>query len=158
MHSSSLFVIVFWVLFVKSTASFSATSTERDPCEANDTKRPLLPADKADPSLKSMTAEDCDRYYLSTESRDLTKAFKCAVHHKRFDLLAGEPFEVNRALKPLMAGKGVRMERRPDADGKDILWAVGSMNLGKILGCAVDSDGIQTDGINVEVSLEIRLG
>ena len=80
-------------------------------------------------------------------------------------LQAAEPFEIQRALKPLFAGANVRLERRDKADrgpkpkGAHTMayWLVGDVDLGRLL--RIQSHGMLStpERVTNRVKLELRL-
>lgn len=71
-------------------------------------------------------------------------------------LLHSEPFKINRALKPLLGTKGIRLEKRQENE-KEVYWAIGSLNLGKVMTLADQSGTFGNEGIAYEIALELQL-
>lgn len=75
------------------------------------------------------------------------------------DLLQqSQPFEVNRALKPLIGKGGIKLVRRPGKDGKECYWTVGSINIGKAMGLVQNESAMDAGSVNLEVPVELELG
>lgn len=72
-------------------------------------------------------------------------------------LAQSEPFEINRALKPLLKGKGVVLEKRPDDRGKEVYWASGAANFGRFAGPSENPLDISVQPVNLEISFCIKL-
>ena len=76
------------------------------------------------------------------------------------------PFEVQRALKPLLAGCSVRLEGRDKAQRGEVgkskakkqsLWLVGSINLGRLLSHTAAGELGAAERASAEVRIEMRL-
>ena len=86
-----------------------------------------------------------------------------AVIKSRFEeipqlLRSSKPFEVHKALRPLLGKDGIRLLYKTDSDGKGEHWAEGSLNLGKAL-TFVESLGYgDSASIKHEMPFSIRLG
>lgn len=73
-------------------------------------------------------------------------------------LRTSKPFEVQKALRPLLGKDGIKLIYKTDADGKGEHWAEGSFNLGKAL-TFVESLGYgDSAAIKQEMPFSIRLG
>ena len=48
-------------------------------------------------------------------------------------LRLSKPFEVHKALRPLLGKEGIKLLYKAEADGKGEHWAEGSLNLGRAL-------------------------
>ena len=73
-------------------------------------------------------------------------------------LRTSRPFEVHKALRPLLGKDGIKLIYKADADEKGEHWAEGSFNLGKAL-TFVESLGYgDSASIKHEVPFSIRLG
>jgi hypothetical protein len=71
-------------------------------------------------------------------------------------LLRSEPFQVNRALKPLLLGKGIQLEKRVEGD-KTCYWATGTLNLGRAMALADQTGPLGNEGIAYEIPLVLKL-
>lgn len=73
-------------------------------------------------------------------------------------LRTSKPFEVHKALRPLLGKDGIKLIYKAEADGKGEHWAEGSLNLGKAL-TFVESLGYgDSASIKHEIPFSIRLG
>lgn len=73
-------------------------------------------------------------------------------------LRTSKPFEVHKALRPLLGKDGIKLIYKVDSDGKGEYWAEGSFNLGKAL-TFVESLGYgDSASIKHEMPFSIRLG
>ena len=73
-------------------------------------------------------------------------------------LQQSDPFDVHRAIKPLLAGKKIKLERRFSKDGKTATyWAVGTMNIGRAVNM-VEQNGQQASvSIGMDIPIELEL-
>ncbi len=73
-------------------------------------------------------------------------------------IMSSQPYELNRALKPLLKTKeGIRLVKRSDEKGKIRYAAVGSVYLGKVFGVIKDCANSRFNTVEVEVHLNIEL-
>ena len=68
-----------------------------------------------------------------------------------------EPFELNKALKPLFGAKGVRLERRPGGiNNKGVYWIAGTLNLGKAMNMA-PVQSMESAIVDLQIPIELKL-
>ena len=74
-------------------------------------------------------------------------------------LQESEPFEVNRAIKPLVGKAGITLVKRPDENDKKkvVYWAVGVLNISKAMSLVDQTGTMGAGGIGLEVPLELKL-
>ena len=73
-------------------------------------------------------------------------------------LRTSKPFEVHKALRPLLGKDGIRLIYKNEVDGKGAHWAEGSLNFGSAL-MFVESLGYgDSASIRHEIPFSIRLG
>lgn len=68
-----------------------------------------------------------------------------------------QPFEVNRALKPLIGKIGLTLTWRASSKGGDCYWLEGSINIGKAMGLARSDTTVDAGSVNHEIQVEIEL-
>ena len=63
-----------------------------------------------------------------------------------------QPFEVNRALKPILGKGGIKLEWRGSS-----YWATGVINVGKAMGLVNNENAMDAATVNLEVPIELEL-
>jgi hypothetical protein len=98
--------------------------------------------------IKFLQGTDRSEVYMTAA------AIKCRLADVPNLLLKASPFEVNRALKPLISGpKGIRLVRCVKFDQSEGYRVVGSFNFGKVLGLT----GRNPDSLSLDLPMEVEL-
>jgi hypothetical protein len=119
--------------------------------------------------MARLTALEADRDMLTDKVKFLQGVDPSEIYitpltiRKRFEeiprlLQQAEPFEVNRTLKPLLIGKnGIRLIIRKEGTGEECYWAVGSVDIGKMMRLASNENQTALDGVAMSIPLELKL-
>ncbi len=73
-------------------------------------------------------------------------------------LQQSDPFDVHRAIKPLLAGKKIKLERRFSNGGKTATyWVVGTMNIGRAVNIVEQKGHAGSVSIGMDIQIELEL-
>ena len=73
-------------------------------------------------------------------------------------LRTSQPFEINKALRPIIGKAGIKLKYKTGDEGKGEFWAEGSFNIGRAVTMVNNLGYGDSAAINLEVPFSIRLG